>query len=61
MTASACAPGAVVVVRAMCVMSTTLRHISRKNASSFLLLGSPSRSVCASWGWDGGGPIWSPV
>ena len=33
MTASACAPRAVVVVRTMCVMKTTLRHPPRNNAS----------------------------
>jgi len=33
MTASACAPGAVVAVRTMCVMTTTLSHAPRNNAS----------------------------
>ena len=33
MTASACAPGAVVAVRTMCVMTTTLCHAPRNNAS----------------------------
>ena len=33
MTASACAPGAVVAVRTMCAMTVTLRHSPRNNAS----------------------------